>query len=238
MTAVLYGDRPNAIRSKNRLKWKRAKERRSLARLAAEVPRPIPTRGEMIMARYQRLNFAGRVKFALDGYRFEDGSDGPAIKIFKTNIRTAAGLDRGIVACNEMPRLPKGFMVLLSWHTESRTPTREYPQCMYQLELPGGRHLFLHTQPLGHRGLGNFINAAVDIGGRNRVAYQNALLHETDQDMRVAQCKYTVANTKIGKVMLIKYPVYVTVLKDIPAGHELLMPKRYGSGRAYMMPMP
>ena len=238
MSPTLFSLRPSAIASKNRRRRKRAQERRNPVAIVAEVPRVVLTQGEKRVAEYRRYLFRGKVKFAVGGYRFQDDLETPAVEIFSTNIRTIGGRDRGIRVGNAMPYLPAGFVLFFSWHSESRNPTWEMPQCMYQIEVPGRRHLMLDTEPEGQRGLANFINAAVDVNERHHEAYREALLYETSQDKRKFQCKIMVANSKVGKINLLHHPVYVTVLHNVPAGDELLLPKRYGSGRGYNMPMP
>ena len=76
------------------------------------------------------------------------------------------------------------------------------------------------------------MNAAISHTNRDSAEYQSAVHEITDQNLGDAQCIFAYPKSRKLKNL---HPSYVKVVRDVPRGHELLMPRGYGD-RAYKFP--
>jgi hypothetical protein len=171
---------------------------------------------------YRKMSLQEKFEFAAGGYRFTNNPGEPCIKIGQTNLRTPPGRNRGVRVGLALDELPEGFVILYSHYSISTTPSRN-EQRHYQVGLPGGRYMKIHTRPTEPFGLANFINSALP----GDTSIEVALDPVVGQNMKNAQCvlKHTIQGVTAD--LKERFPAYVQTMQAIPQGHELLM--RYGS---------
>ena len=168
-----------------------------------------------------------KLAFAMNIYRFPNNQDVPAVEIFESTIKMKEGMSSGIKVGEALPYLPKNFILALAWHSIVDTPSTNPIQSCYQVKLPRKCILLLETSvvPDHSYGLGNLVNAAISHTNRNSTEDQSAVHEITDQNLGDAQCIFSYPK---GSDLKSLHPSYVKVVKDVPRGHELLMPRGYG----------
>ena len=221
----------NADRSKVR---KRKDRKNCKARAKYRLMQKAKAMREENLKTYNSWLLPDKLAFAMNNYRFPNYPDVPAIEVFESTIRMSEGMSRGIKVGEALPYLPKNFILALAWHSIVDTPSSDPIQSCYQVKLPHKRILLLETSvvPDHTYGLGNLVNAAISHTNRNSAEYQSAVHEITDQNLGDAQCIFAYPKNRNLKNL---HPSYVKVVRDVPRGHELLMPRGYGD-RAYRFP--
>ena len=76
----------------------------------------------------------------------------------------------------------------------------------------------------------NFINAALRVCGDIGKTYRKCLLRRSGQEMHVPNCEVIINHVKDRNLA---YPIYYKIIKDKPAGHEVLTKPNYGGAHHY-----
>jgi hypothetical protein len=218
------------IRRRDRHRVKTLVKKRREARISAQIESAEVSRLENNLRTYTSWNLGAKIDFAHRGYIFDSDPDHPAIEIYETVIRTAEDMGRGIRAGTAMPYLPLDFVILFSWSHISREQATGR-QSYFQLLLPRDFILMMHTQPVTTYGLANLINAAVSAPNRSGPIYAEKVRVITKQNMTVKNCEFVTQYTSLNPLDQVRNPAYVQVIKPIPPGYELLLPKNYNQRR-------
>ena len=120
--------------------------------------------------------------FAANDYRFNLKNGKSAIESCKTTIKTVRNVSTGVRATDDLPYLPKGFIILFSYLGTAKEFVRRGPQRFYQIKVVNTVYL-MHTKLCNAFDLVNFINAALHVSGDIGKAYRKHLYGRSCQEI-------------------------------------------------------
>ena len=215
-------------RKRNKRRWKEGIQ----ASNSTVPPQISKSQAEIRLEMYQKLTLRQKIRFASQGYKFDENSVKPAIKIFTTCLKAVGGMQRGVQATDLLPYLPEGFVIFYSWHEITTEPITTGIQQYYQIEL-GNLFYQIDPDPVAPYGLANFVNAALQANSVNEQRYKDALAKHTRQRMHITNCSMAVTNSRNGALFRKRYPVYLKVIKPVRPYEELLDLPNYGGDHIY-----
>ena len=97
-------------------------------------------------------------------------------------------MNNGVRATDDLPCLPKDFIILFSHLGTAKEFVRRGPQRFYQIKVVNTVYL-MHTKLCNAFDLVNFINAALHVSGDIGKAYRKHLYGRSCQEMHVHNCE-------------------------------------------------